>query len=108
MSSTLWLPGAAGPFEEFVKRLHRQIEAYAEEAGVAQAFVEVVLMDGSRIVAEAISPEPGFGFLTIVPHPDADGEEPARLIIPIGSIKRIELDRAEEPRARLGFSLPET
>ncbi len=31
---------------------------------------------------------------------------PGEVIVAVGSIKRIELDRAEEQRARLGFSLP--
>ena len=103
----LWIPGlAAGPQEEFVARVHRQIERFAAEAGIQQAFVEVELLDGARFTVASISAEPGFGFLTIKPHASADEDAPGELIVPVGSIRRIELDRAEEQRARLGFSLP--
>ena len=42
--------------------------------------------------------------MTIHPHPQED--VPAEVIVPIGSIKRIELSKAGEERGRLGFSLP--
>ena len=102
----LWLPGLEGPHEAFVDRLHRQIERFATQAGVERAYVEVELGDGSRFVLDSISPEPGFGFVTIRPHRDSDAGGPEELIVPIVSLRRIELDRAEEERARVGFSLP--
>jgi hypothetical protein len=105
--STLWIPGvSAGPNEELVERVHRQIERFAAEAGVERAFVEIELVDGARFALDALSPEPGSGFVTIVPHPDLDEDVPEQLIVPVGSIRRIELARAEEQRAQLGFSLP--
>jgi hypothetical protein len=103
--SSLWIPGmAAGPQEELVTRLHRQIERFASEAGVERAFVEVELVDGARFTVDTISPEPGFGFVTIRPYGGEDEGVPG-LIVPVGSIRRIELDRAEEQRAHLGFTL---
>jgi len=105
--SGLWIPGvAAGSNEELVERVHRQIERFAADAGVKRAFVEVELVDGSRFALDSLSPEPGFGFVTIVPHLEVDQELPEQLIVPVGSIRRIELTRAEEQRSRLGFSLP--
>jgi hypothetical protein len=97
----LWVPGAPGPLEEFVDRLHRQVDAFAAKHGIAQAAVEVELADGSRYEVSSISAEPGFGFLTLRPH----GEEPEELVVPIAAVKRFAVGRAEE-RARLGFSLP--
>jgi hypothetical protein len=107
MSGGLWIPGmAAGPQEELVERVHRQIERFATDAGVKRAFVEVELVDGTRFALDSLSAEPGFGFLTLAPHAALEEDLPERLIVPVGSIRRIELARAEEQRARLGFSLP--
>ncbi len=97
----LWTPGAAGPLDQFVERIHRRIEEFAAEHGLEQTGVVIDLMDGATIEVASLSPEPGFGFLTIRPH----GEEPEELIVPVGMIRRISIGRAEE-RARLGFSLP--
>jgi hypothetical protein len=103
----LWIPGmAAMPQDELVERIHRQIERFASDAGIAQAFVEVELADGSRVTLDAIHAEPGFGFVTLVPHPEVDEDLPEQIIVPVGTIRRIELARAEERRARFGFSLP--
>jgi len=102
----LWVP-SAGPLDDFVARLHRQIERFADEAGVKQAFVEIELADGARFALESMTAEPGYGLVTIRPHPrDADGDLPEAMIVPVGYIRRIDLRRAEEQRARLGFSLP--
>ena len=98
----------AGTQDEFVERLHRQIERFAREAGIERAFVEVELFDGARFALDSIDAEPGFGFVTLRPHRADEDDLPAELIVPAGSIKRIELDRAEEQRARFGFSLPAT
>ena len=98
---------AAGPQEEFVARLHRRIEAFARDAGVERAVVDVELMDGARFTLDTISSEPGFGFVTLRPHRDPDEDDvPDELIVPVGTIRRIELARAEEPETRPGFSLP--
>ena len=102
----LWLPGIAGPHDDFVERIHRGIARFAERQGIAQAVVVVELVGGSRFTVDSISPDPGFGFVTISPHPEEDA--PGELILPIGAIGRIELHVAEEEEPRLGFSLPDT
>jgi hypothetical protein len=101
----VWTPGKAGPHEEFVGRLHSQIRRFALERGLDQAVVELELHDGSRFALDAILPEPGYGFVTIRPHP-RDEDVPPELVIPIGLIERIELHTAEDKASRLGFSLP--
>jgi hypothetical protein len=102
--SSLWVPGFAGPLDDLVDRIHRRIEQFADEAGVEQAYVEMEFVDGVRYAVETLSPAPGYGFVTIRPHPGED--IPAEVIAPVGSIKRIELSRAAEQRAQLGFSIP--
>ena len=102
----LWLPGMAGPHDDFVQRVHRQIARFAEEHSVPKAVVEVELRDGSRYRLDAISPEPGFGFVTLRPHPEED--TPGELIVPVGAIARIELHSSDEPEPEFGFSLPES
>ena len=102
----LWLPGVEGPQDDFVERLHRAIERFAREAGVEQAYVCVELEGGSRFVIDSLSPEPGYGFVTISPHPGEDPDTPAALIVPIGTLRRIELDRAQDDRAAFGITVP--
>jgi hypothetical protein len=104
MSPDLWVPGFAGPLDDLVERIHRRVEQFAREAGVEQAFVEVELADGVRYAVESMAAEPGYGFVTIRPHPAED--VPAEVIVPIGSIKRIEVSAAAEERTQLGFSVP--
>ncbi len=101
----VWTPGLAGPHEEFVGRLHRQVERFAERHEIREAVVTLELTNGARVDVKSLSPDPGFGFVTICPH--GDGENPDELVIPIGSIARIELRAAEEEEPRLGFSLPD-
>ena len=99
----LWIPGLAGPVDELVKRIHRRIESFAAEHGIEQAMVEVELSDGALLRLASLSPEPGYGFLTLVPH--ADAGEPQEVIVPLGAIRQLTLRRAaaESP---VGFSLP--
>jgi hypothetical protein len=104
MSPDLWVPGFAGPLDDLVDRIHRRIERFAEEAKVGQASVEIELVDGVRYAVESLAAEPGYGFVTIRPHPSDDA--PGELIVPIGAIKRIELSAAAEERTQLGFSVP--
>ena len=99
----LWIPGMAGPLEDLVARIHRRIDAFASEHGLEQAMVEVELSDGSLIRLASLSSDPGYGFLTLVPHA-ADGEA-QELIVPIGAIRQLTLSRAE-PESPIGFSLP--
>ena len=102
--SSLWVPGFAGPLDDLVDRIHRQIQQFAEEAGVEQAYVEIELADGARYAVESLSAAPGYGFVTIRPHSAED--VPGEVIASIGSIKRIELSRAAEQHTQLGFSVP--
>jgi hypothetical protein len=104
MPSELWVPGFAGPLDDLIDRIHRRIEQFAEEAGLERAFVEVELADGVRYAVESLSPEPGYGFVTIRPHPGED--VPGAVIVPVGTIRRIELSKAAEEPATLGFSVP--
>ena len=101
-----WVPGA-GSEDELVRRLHRQIEQFAEGAGVEQAVVELQLHDGSLFTLDTIRPEPGFGFITIRPHPE-EGEPQEELILPLGSVARLVLSSAAERRERFGFTLPQS
>ena len=100
----LWTPGSAGPLDQFVERLERQIRAVAEKAGVERAYVEVELSDGSRFAVDSVSAEPGFGFVTLSPHPDDDRAAPASLVVPLGAIRRIEIDRVDEKEHPFGFT----
>jgi hypothetical protein len=86
-----------------VVRVERRIERFAREAGIERACVQIHLADGTRYLVEELSAEPGFGFVTIRPYPR--DESPAEVIVPVGMIRRIELDRAEEQRAAFGFTL---
>jgi hypothetical protein len=106
--TNLWIPGlAAGPLEEWVARVHRRIETYAHDAGLEKAYVEIELADGSRYCLDSLSPEPGFGFVTLRPHRRSEDEDaPDELIVPVGAVRRIELYRAEEQRGGFGFTLP--
>ena len=113
----LWVPGATGPsLEDFVARIHRKIEDFAARRGWDSAVVQVTLHDGSTFAVYSISPEPGYGLVTLCPYPEDEerpwphrGEDapvpPEELIVPIGSIMRITLGRPEE-QARFGFSIP--
>ena len=101
----LWTPGKPGPHDDLVARIHAQIRRFGHERGIEQAVVEVEFRDGSRFELDAIMPEPGYGFVTIRPHP-GDEDLPPELIVPVGLIERIELYAAQDRPSRLGFSLP--
>jgi hypothetical protein len=95
-----------GPAEDFVGRLHREIERFAGEREIPKAVVEIELRDGSRFTLERLSPEPGYGFITLTP---VSGEDlPDELIVPIGAIGRIELSMAADEPGRFGFSVPQS
>jgi hypothetical protein len=97
-----------GPHEEFVQRLHRAIGAFGQAHGIEMPVVELELMDGARFVLERIDPEPGSGMVTVHVRADDDDETPDALIVPLGSIKRIELRKAPEGRLAVGFSVPKS
>ena len=88
-----------------MERLLRTIAKFAESTGVEKPFVEVELMDTGRFVLDRIEPDPGFGMITIYVQP-VEEHEPDALVIPIGSIRRIELRKAAEERVGFGFSVP--
>jgi hypothetical protein len=101
----LWTPVTEVPHEAFVERLHKAIASFAEANGVEKPVVEVELADRSRFVLERIEPEPGFGMVTLYVT-DADDDAPDALIVPLGSLRRIELRTAPERAETIGFSVP--
>jgi hypothetical protein len=101
LSTHVWTPGAAGPLDEFVGRITRMIEAFASEHALDQAEVCIELADGSRYTLATVSAEPGFGFLSFAPHRD-EGDEPKRLVVPIGAVRSIEIS-APDPDRPFGF-----
>lgn len=78
------------------------VSAFARENGLDQAEVRIELMDGSRHVVAAATPEPGFGFFSFTPH-SADGDEPKRVVVPLGVVKSIEMS-APDPVRPFGFT----
>ena len=104
MTRDLWVPGAAPPsLEDFVQRIHRQIEGFTATHSAESSHVEVELRDGHRLTLRALSSEPGYGFITLAVHSPEDEAE--LLIVPVGAISRISLGPADEAR-RPGFALP--
>jgi len=100
LSPELWVPGAAEPsLDDFVDRVHRQIEQFTATHAADRSHVEVELAEGERLTVLSLSSEPGYGFLTL-------GVEGEQLIVPVGSIRRITLGPADEDR-KPGFALPE-
>ena len=53
-------------------------------------------MGHAHLVAAA-APEPGFGFFSFTPY-RPEGEEPRRVIVPIGAVKAIELSAPDSER----------
>ena len=101
MTTHIWTPGHAGPLDEFVSRLTNMVTAFASEHGLEQAEVCIELVDGSRYTLETTTPEPGFGFFSFTPH-RGDGDEPKKLIVPIGAVRSIEIS-APDPEHPVGF-----
>jgi len=102
--STIWLPGTAGPLDELVVRIQRRIDRFAEEHGLERPLVEVELADGALLVLSSMSAEPGYGFLTLVPHPDEEGDDPYELVVPLGAIRQVAIRVPEPARGRFGFA----
>jgi len=103
LSPDLWVPGAAEPsLDDFVARIHRQIERYTSTHKAEQSHVEVELSDGERLTLVSLSSEPGYGFLTLTVQGDDEAEQ---LIVPVGAIRRITLGPADE-QSKPGFALP--
>jgi hypothetical protein len=100
----LWVPGAAEPsLEDFVARIHQRVETFAKDHAGGQAAVTVELRDGSLHRLLTISPEPGYGFVTL--HPWRSDGDPEEIIVPVGAIARITLMRMEE-HPPFGFASP--
>ena len=93
----------AGPLEDLVKRILRRAEQFKSEHGLQEVAVSVELADGALHRLAALSPEPGYGFVTLCPHA-GEGDDPHEIIVPIGAIREIRLGVAEPP-AQLGFSV---
>jgi hypothetical protein len=103
LSPELWTPGMIGPLDDLVTRIHRRIDGFKLEHGLDKVTVSIELLDGALHRLVSISPEPGYGFVTIRPQP-TDGE-PEELIVPLGAIREIRIS-GEGDEQRLGFSLP--
>jgi len=100
----LWVPGAAEPsLDEFVARVHAQIERYTTTHTAERSHVEVELATGERLTLRSLASDPGYGFVTLAVHA-GDGEA-EQLIVPVGAIRSIALGPADEDR-RPGFALP--
>lgn len=106
MSAGIWTPTQEGPHEAFVERLVRVIADFAETHGVRTPLVEVELADSARFVLDRLDPEPGSGMVTLYVHAEDDDDVDA-LVVPLGSIRRIELRKSPEQKlAAFGFNLP--
>ena len=101
----LWTPGVAGPLDEFVARLTRMVASFAQENSLEQAEVRMELVDGSRYLLASATPEPGFGFFCFTPHAEP-GDEPRRVVVPIGAVKLIEISAPDTERP-FGFAATE-
>jgi hypothetical protein len=101
--SQLWIPGMAGPLDELVSRIERRIESFRRDHDLEKAGVSVELADGSLHRLATISPEPGFGFITLCPY--SDEGEPEELIVPLGAIREIRIGVPEDEQ-RLGYASP--
>lgn len=118
----LWVPDGQGggqqppSVEEFLKRVLAQIQQFAIDCRCERVQVEVVLHDGRRLHLHSITPEPGFGWVTLRPFADAEADEeaddeseappPEQLIVPLQSIIRFIVGPVEEEH-RFGFVPPE-
>ncbi len=95
----------AGPLDEFVARITRMVSEFVQEHGVEQAELRIELADGSRYLVATTAADPGFGFFSFTPH-RLEGEEPRRVVVPIGAVKTIEIS-APDPEQSFGFTLTE-
>ena len=92
----------AGPLDELVARVTRMVATFAQEHGLEQAEVRLELADGSSYLLAAMTAEPGFGFFSFIPH-QTEGDEPRRVIVPIGVVKTIDISAPDTERS-FGFS----
>jgi len=78
------------------------VAAFTKEHELSEAEVRFELADGSRHVVVSASADPGYGFLSFIPH-RPEGEEPRCMIVPIGAVKTIEIS-APDPERPFGFT----
>jgi hypothetical protein len=106
VTSGIWTPTPEGPHEALVERLLKVIADFAEAHKVETPLVEIELADSARFVLERLDPEPGSGMVTLHVRAQEDDDVDA-LIVPLGSIRRIELRKSPEHKlAAFGFNLP--
>ena len=103
----LWLPGHEGPHEELILRIHRRVAEFVASRPADAAEVEVELREGPTVRLESISPEPGYGFVTLRPHPEGERGGAEEWIVPVAAIARIMLREADAELERFGFALPD-
>ena len=102
----LWTPVIEGPHEAFVDRVNRAIAHFAELKGVQAPLVELELADGSRFTLDRIEAEPGFGMVTVYVHESHNGDGPEAIVVPIGTIRRLDLRSSPAERVgRFGFTI---
>ena len=101
----LWTPVPHLPNDEFVAALLKAIANFAEATGVEKPLVEVELTDTSRFLLDRVDPAPGFGMVTLYVAETRD-DAPDALIVPLGSVRRIELRTAPEKSESFGFTVP--
>jgi hypothetical protein len=59
-----------------------------------------------RYLLDSLAAAPGFGFITIRQHKRED-DDPDEIVVPVASIRRIELSHSEEKAQSFGFTLPQ-
>ena len=101
----LWTPIPHLPNDEFVAALLKAIANFAASSGVEKPLVEVELTDTSRFVLDHVDPAPGFWMVTLYVAEVRD-DTPEALIVPLGSVRRIELRSAPERGDSFGFTVP--
>ncbi|MDQ2983710.1 MAG: hypothetical protein M3R70_07275 [Actinomycetota bacterium] len=104
----LWIPGVDGPHEDLVGRIHRKVADFLASRPAGTAEVEVDLRSGATVMLESISPEPGYGFVTLRPLPDEQDGGGEEWIVPVSSIALIRLREADTEAERVGFALPDS
>ena len=102
MSAHVWTPGAAGPLDEFVQRLTRMIAAFASEHELEQAEVlHRARRTGLATRSRRRAPSRASGS-SRSSRIATDGDEPRKLIVPIGAVRSIEIS-APDPERPFGF-----
>jgi hypothetical protein len=101
--TAVWTPGAAGPLDELVVRIRSLVESFSRSHELEQAEVRVELVDGRELLVSSLSAEPGFGFLTLVPHARTS-DQPRQVIVPVGAVRLIEIS-PPDPERPFGFAV---